>query len=62
MSKKKGLKTTIKVGDRKVCVDYLGEQATSQLIELLQLHQAKLMNMRSMCAVRTALYKSLRKD
>ena len=58
--KKKGLKTVIKVGDRKSCLDSLGVNASTHLIEFLNLHQARLRNMREMGAVRKMLYESLK--
>ena len=55
------LKTTIKVGDRKIRLDDMGSPAVAELITLLNLHCARLSNMYNMGKVRANLYEALKK-
>jgi hypothetical protein len=52
----KSLKTTIKVGKRKVRLDDMDHPATAKLISLLNLHAERLNNMYAMGKVRKELY------
>lgn len=58
---KKSLKTTVKVGDRKIRLDDMGHTAVAKLIALLNLHGERLNNMYNMGKVRAELYDALKK-
>lgn len=56
----KSLKTTIKVGNRKVRLDDMDHPAISKMIALLTLHGDRLNNMFTMGKVRKELYDALK--
>jgi len=57
----KSLKTTIKVGDRKIRLDDTDHATTAKLITLLNLHADRLSNMYNMGKIRKDLYDALKK-
>jgi len=57
----KSLKTTIKVGDRKIRLDNMGHDSVAKLITLLNLHAERLSNMYNMGKIRKDLYDALKK-
>jgi len=54
------LKTTIKVGKRKVRLDDMDHPATAKLIALANLHAERLNNMYTMGKVRKELYDAMK--